>query len=70
GIREYLGVESLAYLSLDSALDAMHHNTTHPEQRRHWCTACFSGQYPIDVKNHHEGNQKDLFTEYQIEDMV
>jgi len=38
-IREFLGVESLGYLSLDGMLRAGRHGNT-------FCHACFSGQYP------------------------
>jgi len=38
-IRDFLGVESLGYLSLDGMLRAGRHGNT-------FCHACFSGQYP------------------------
>ncbi|MFC1668218.1 amidophosphoribosyltransferase [Chlamydiota bacterium] len=40
-ITEYLGLNSLGYLSIDGMLDAM------PFDKCHFCTACFSGKYPI-----------------------
>ena len=43
-IREYLGVNSLGYLSLAGMLAAV------PNSDRGYCTACFSGQYPIPVQ--------------------
>ncbi|HHM24211.1 MAG TPA: amidophosphoribosyltransferase [Bacteroidetes bacterium] len=43
-IREYLGVDSLGYLSLEGMLAAV------PNSDRGYCTACFSGEYPIPVK--------------------
>ncbi len=42
-IREYLDVDSLAYLSLDGLLSAVH------GPRADYCTACFSGDYPIPI---------------------
>ena len=42
-IRDYLGVDSLHYLSLDGMLRAVKHPPTH------YCTACFSGNYPVPV---------------------
>ena len=42
-IREYLEVDSLHYLSLEGMLSCVKH------QPRHYCTACFSGQYPMPV---------------------
>ncbi len=41
-IREYLGVDSLYYLSCEGMLSVMKHN---PES---YCTACFTGNYPVD----------------------
>ncbi len=41
-IREYLGVDSLGYLSLEGML------ATEREPRR-FCRACFTGQYPVPV---------------------
>ena len=40
-IRAYITADSLAYLSLEGMLDAVPHKTNR------YCTACFSGQYPI-----------------------
>ena len=41
-IREFLGVESLGYLSLDGMLAA-------EREPRRFCRACFTGQYPVPV---------------------
>lgn len=42
-IRDYLEVDSLHYLSVDGMLRCVKHPA------RHYCTACFSGQYPMEV---------------------
>ncbi len=42
-IRDYLGVDSLHYLSLEGMLACVRHPANH------YCTACFSGQYPLPV---------------------
>jgi amidophosphoribosyltransferase len=42
-IQDHLGVDSLAYLSLDGLIRA----TGHPEAG--FCRGCFTGQYPVDV---------------------
>ncbi len=42
-IRDYLGVDSLHFLSLEGML----HCVSQPED--HYCTACYSGKYPLDV---------------------
>lgn len=44
-IREFLGVDSLAYLSLEGMLACVH------RQPSDWCTACFSGDYRLDVEH-------------------
>jgi amidophosphoribosyltransferase len=43
-IRDYLGVESLRYLSHDGLLSCV-------DDPDNYCTACFCGTYPIAVKN-------------------
>lgn len=40
-IRDFLGVDSLEYLSLEGMLAAM------PLAKENFCTACFDGKYPI-----------------------
>jgi len=44
-IRDYLEVDSLAYLSHEGMLSCM---KMRPDR---YCTACFSGEYPLDVKD-------------------
>ncbi len=41
-IRQYLGVDSLGYLSLDGMIRSA-------GSRSKWCHACFSGQYPTAI---------------------
>jgi amidophosphoribosyltransferase len=42
-IRDYLGVDSIRYLSLEGMLSCVKHPPDH------YCTACFSGRYPMEV---------------------
>jgi amidophosphoribosyltransferase len=42
-IRQYLGVDSLGYLSIDSMLSVLK-----PEERANFCTACFNGSYFVE----------------------
>ena len=42
-IREFLGIDSLYYLSLEGLLSVMQR----PSQ--HYCTACYSGEYRLDI---------------------
>lgn len=44
GIREYIGADSLCYLSLEGLLSVF-------RAPHEYCTACFSGDYPVDVRN-------------------
>ena len=43
-LRDYLGLDSLAYLSLNGLLEAT--GIEHPEN--HFCKACFDGCYPVE----------------------
>lgn len=46
-VRQFLGVDSLAYLSIDGMLACV----AKPERPgSHYCTACYSGEYRIDVE--------------------
>ncbi len=42
-LEQYLGATSLAYLSIDDAVSAV------GKPYNAFCTACFSGEYPVDV---------------------
>ncbi|MBD3316334.1 MAG: amidophosphoribosyltransferase [Chitinivibrionales bacterium] len=42
-IRDYLGVNSLGYLSIDGMLSVV------PGPRENFCAACFNGRYPMPV---------------------
>jgi len=48
-IREHLGVDSLEYLTEGELLDSM---IDHPAED--FCTACFTGNYPIPIKDMEE----------------
>ena len=41
-IREFLGVDSLGFISIEGLLGAVRGET-----RSHYCTACFTGKYPL-----------------------
>ena len=45
-IRDFLGVDSLHFLSLDGLLSCV---TT--QGREHWCTACYTGEYRLDPEH-------------------
>jgi amidophosphoribosyltransferase len=44
-IRDYIGLDSLGYISLEGMLSAM------PLPREEFCTCCFTGEYPVPVKS-------------------
>ncbi len=44
-IRDYLGVDSLHFLSLEGLLGVMKH------EKASYCTACYSGDYRVDVEH-------------------
>ncbi|MEO8209973.1 MAG: amidophosphoribosyltransferase, partial [bacterium] len=45
-IRKDLGVNSLAYLSLDKLLDSVPYKS----EKTDYCTACFTKNYPIQIE--------------------
>jgi amidophosphoribosyltransferase len=57
GIRDYLGVDSLAYLSLEGMLAAA------SSAGGQFCHACFTGEYPIPID---PSFQKDVFEQRQL----
>ena len=56
-ITRYLGVDSLAYLSLEGMLGCF------DLPAEHFCSACFSGKYPIPID---ETFEKDVFEKRQL----
>lgn len=60
-IRQYIGVDTLAYISLDGLLAAS-------EIEQEFCTACFTGRYPISPEKNYGSKQKLLFKEMHIEE--
>ncbi len=74
-IIKYLKVDSLGYMSLEATEAAMNEALqTAPEhngngRKRGWCMACFSGKYPLNLHEDVDGNQKDLFPEYLVEEI-
>jgi len=54
-IREQIGVDSLRYLSLEKLLEA-----APAGDGRHYCTACFSGEYPVPIDRPSAKNEHDV----------
>ena len=53
-MRQHIGVDSLAFLSMDGLYRAMGRDARHSGAPR-YCDACFSGEYPIALTDHLEG---------------
>ncbi|MEM9955643.1 MAG: amidophosphoribosyltransferase [Chloroflexota bacterium] len=56
GIRQRIGADSLGYLTLPGMLDAIEDVVGF---RNDYCTACFSGEYPIDIPEWLFANERD-----------
>ena len=54
-IATYLGVDTLAYLSVDGLYRAV------DSVRGKFCDACFTGRYPVGTPSDHENKQVNLF---------
>ena len=50
-VRGFIGADSLGYLSIEGLLSPF-------RNARHFCTACFSGEYPMDVS--HMGGKRSM----------
>ncbi len=48
GMRELIGADSLAFISIDGLYRAMGAPNRDPDDP-HYCDACFSGDYPIEL---------------------
>jgi amidophosphoribosyltransferase len=53
-IGQYLGVDSLTYLPMEKLLEA-----APTEDGRHYCTACFNGEYPVPIDTEAAKNEND-----------
>ena len=56
---EFIGADSLSFISLDGLYAAMGEISRNSEQPQ-YCDACFSGEYPIDLVDHDSGNDEEL----------
>ncbi len=54
-IRQELGVETLAYLSIQKLLESVP-----VEEGKGYCTACFSGEYPISIDSVGSKDENDI----------
>ncbi|MCX5699112.1 MAG: amidophosphoribosyltransferase [Candidatus Omnitrophica bacterium] len=49
-VRDFIGADSLEYLSLEGMLNSM------PLPKENFCTACFTGEYPLNQAGHFSKN--------------
>jgi amidophosphoribosyltransferase len=64
-MADIIGVDSLAFISLDGLYRAVGENGRDAEQPQ-YCDACFTGEYPIPLTDHDGGDkpkQLSLLTE-------
>ncbi len=54
-IRRELGVDSLGYLPIEGLLESAPH-----ENGENYCTACFSGDYPVEIDTGHSKNENEM----------
>ena len=50
-MRDYLGVDSLRFVTLDGLYRACGHPAGRDKDRPQFCDACFSGEYPIEPRD-------------------
>lgn len=50
GVRQYLGLDSLTYLSVEGMVEAT------GLERDHFCLACYTGDYPVKPDANFEKN--------------
>ena len=55
-MADYIGVDSLAFISIDGMYRAMGFDGRNNESPQ-FCDACFSGQYPIALSDLLEGEE-------------
>jgi amidophosphoribosyltransferase len=55
-IKEYIGVDSLGYLSVEKLLESVPRDETHD-----YCTACFTGDYPVHPERDEETGSKERY---------
>jgi amidophosphoribosyltransferase len=51
-MAELIGVDSLAFISLDGLYRALGHEEGRNPEKVAFCDACFTGEYPITLTDH------------------
>ena len=60
-MRDFLGVDSLKFISLDGLYRAVGEAKRNAENPQ-YCDACFSGEYPTELTDLNEREAHDLLT--------
>ncbi|HTI83281.1 MAG TPA: phosphoribosyltransferase family protein, partial [Acetobacteraceae bacterium] len=58
-MAEHIGVDSLAYISIDGLYRALGKRERDPA-RPHYCDACFTGDYPIPLPDQADNSERQL----------
>ena len=58
-MRELIGADTLAFISIDGLYRALGHAGRNPEAP-HFCDACFTGDYPIALSDMAENDSRQL----------
>jgi amidophosphoribosyltransferase len=59
-IRDFIGVDSLAYISLDGLYQALGHAQGRDKTAPQFCDACFTGDYPVALTDNLRGSCQTL----------
>src|ERR1700761_3455543 len=58
-MADHIGVDSLAYISIDGLYQALNQKQRDPA-RPHYCDACFTGDYPIALPDQADNSERQL----------
>jgi amidophosphoribosyltransferase len=59
-MAKHMAVDSLAFISVDGMYRAVGEEQGRQGEDRHYCDACFTGEYSIPLTDHESGNPKQL----------
>lgn len=59
-MAEHIGVDSLAFISVDGMYKAVGAPAGRQGEERQYCDACFTGEYPIPLTDQESGNARQL----------
>jgi len=59
-MAEQIGVDSLAFISIDGLYRALGQEAGRDPARPHYCDACFTGDYPISIPDRADNAERQL----------